>query len=62
MDEGTATTTSSPALDHLIEAVMLDRTLDGDGARLRTLEVLDLLGDGHPLTADSRRRLANVLF
>jgi putative thioredoxin len=51
-----------PALEHLLAAVALDRALDEDGARLRMLEVFELLGPGHPLVDEYRRRLTNVLF
>ncbi len=51
-----------PALDHLLDAVRLDRTLDDDGPRRRVLEVLDILGEDHPLTRESRQRLGTLLF
>jgi putative thioredoxin len=49
-------------LEHLLAAVWLDRTLDGDGPRRRLLEALDVLGADHPLSREFRARLANVLF
>ncbi|MBM3139145.1 MAG: thioredoxin [Chloroflexi bacterium] len=51
-----------PAIDHLLSTVALDRKLDGDGGRLRTLDALELLGADHPLLPETRRRLANLLF
>jgi len=51
-----------PALERLLESATLDRAVDGDGARLRMLEIFLLLGDQHPLTGEYRRRLTNVLF
>lgn len=51
-----------PALDHLLEAVLLDRKLDDDGARLRMLDIFGLLGDANDITREYRQRLANVLF
>jgi putative thioredoxin len=51
-----------PALEHLLNTVMLDRKLDDDGGRLRMLDAFQLMGDGHELTQEYRRRLGNVLF
>ena len=51
-----------PALEHLLATARLDRSLDGDGGRLRMLDAFAVLGDEHPLTAQYRRRLANVVF
>jgi putative thioredoxin len=51
-----------PGFEHLLEVVMRDRKFADDGARLRILEGLELLGDGNPLTAEYRRRLTNLLF
>ena len=50
------------ALEHLLEAVKLDRALEDDGARERMLDVFGVLGDEHPLTVDYRKRLGSVLF
>ena len=49
-------------LEHLLDAVRLDRTLDGDGPRTRLLDALEVLGADHPLSREFRARLANVLF
>jgi putative thioredoxin len=51
-----------PALEHLLATVALDRRLDDDGGRLRMLEIFGLLGEGHALVDEYRRRLTNVLF
>jgi putative thioredoxin len=51
-----------PGLEHLLDAVRLDRTLDGDGPRARMLDALEVLGADHPLARTYRGRLANVLF
>jgi putative thioredoxin len=50
------------ALDHLLEAVRLDRRYADDGARKAMLELFTLLGDDDPRTRDYRRRLSSVLF
>jgi len=50
------------ALEHLLEAVSLDRSLDDDGPRRLTLAVFDLLGDAHALTQTYRGRLSSLLF
>jgi putative thioredoxin len=50
------------ALDHLLTAIRLDRTLDDDGARLRMLDVFSVLGAENPLTQEYRRRLGSILF
>ncbi len=50
-----------PALDHLI-AVVEAKGERKDDAREAMLDIFDVLGDGHPLTAPYRRRLANALF
>ncbi len=49
-------------LEHLLDAVRLDRSLDGDGPRTRLLDALEVLGAEHPLSREFRARLANVLF
>ena len=49
------------ALDHLLEAVRIDRRA-GDGARKAMIEIFSLLGDEDPRTQDYRRRLSSVLF
>ena len=50
------------ALEHLLATVRLDRKLDDDGGRLRTLDAFAVLGEQHELTAEYRRRLTNLLF
>ena len=50
-----------PALDHLI-GVVERKGETKDEARQAMLDIFDVLGDGHPLTAPYRRRLANALF
>ncbi|MDP6606683.1 MAG: thioredoxin [Dehalococcoidia bacterium] len=50
------------ALDHLLMTVRLDRKLDGDGGRLRMLDVFKALGDDDALTQDYRQRLTSVIF
>ncbi|MFN8639739.1 MAG: tetratricopeptide repeat protein [Dehalococcoidia bacterium] len=49
-------------LEHLLDAVRLDRSLDGDGPRTRLLDALEVLGADHALAREFRVRLANVLF
>ena len=49
------------ALDHLLEAVRIDRRT-GDGARKAMIEIFTMLGDDDPRTQDYRRRLSSVLF
>jgi putative thioredoxin len=51
-----------PALEHLLETVKLDRTLDDDGARKAMLDIFALLGDADERTQTYRRRLGSVLF
>jgi putative thioredoxin len=50
------------ALEHLMATVRLDRKLDGDGGRLRLLDVFAVLGNDDPLTQEYRRQLSSVLF
>lgn len=50
------------ALDHLLAAVRLDRTMDDDGARLRMIDVFNVLGAENPITREYRRLLGSVLF
>ena len=50
------------ALEHLLDAVRLDRTLDQDGPRRVTLAVFDVLGDEDERTQRYRRRLGALLF
>ena len=40
----------------------LDRKLDGEGPRLRMLDVFNVLGDGNKLAQEYRRRLGQVMF
>jgi putative thioredoxin len=49
------------ALDHLLEVVRLGGQ-QRDAARQAMLDVFGILGDGHPLTTEYRRHLANELF
>jgi putative thioredoxin len=49
-------------LEHLLDAVRLDRTLDGGASRVRLLDALEVLGVDHVLSREFRARLANVLF
>jgi putative thioredoxin len=51
-----------PALEHLLQTVRLDRSIDDDGARLRLIDAFNLLGPENPLTRTYRRKLGQVLF
>ena len=51
-----------PGLEHLLIAVSLDRKLEGEGPRLRMLDVFNMLGDGNTLTQEYRRRLGHMMF
>ncbi len=50
-----------PALDYMLEVVRAKRE-HKDDARKAMLDIFDVLGDEHPLTATYRRQLANALF
>ena len=50
------------ALDHLLEAVRLDRRYADDAARKAMIDIFNLLGDDDPRTQEYRRRLSSVLF
>ena len=49
------------ALDELLESVRLDRYACDEGARLRLLDLFNMLGE-QPAVADYRRRLGSLLF
>ncbi len=51
-----------PGFEHLLDVMVRDRKFADDGAKERILEGLELLGNGHPLTSEYRRRLTNLLF
>jgi putative thioredoxin len=51
-----------PALDHLLDTVRLDRSLDDDGARKAMLDIFALLGDADDRTRRYRGLLQAVLF
>ena len=50
------------ALQHLLEAVRLDRHYEDDAARKAMIDVFELLGPSHSLTERYRDQLAKVLF
>jgi len=50
-----------PALDHLLGLVQY-KSLLAEEARNAIVDIFEVLGAGHPLTAAYRRRLANALF
>lgn len=50
------------ALDHLLEAVRIDRRHADDGARTAMLDLFALLGEDDPRTRDYRGRLSSLLF
>ncbi len=50
------------ALDHLLEAVRLDRKYANDGARRAMIDIFNILGDEDPRTQEYRRQLASILF
>jgi putative thioredoxin len=50
------------ALDDLLTIVSHDRAYGDDAGRKTLLGLLAALGDEHPLTAEYRRKLANILF
>lgn len=50
------------ALEHLLEAVRLDRKYANEGARRAMIDIFNILGDDDPRTQEYRRRLANILF
>jgi len=50
------------AIECLLSAIGLDPSHREGAARKRFLDLLEVLGPEHPLTSESRRRLAGVLF
>ncbi|HLZ73080.1 MAG TPA: thioredoxin [Dehalococcoidia bacterium] len=51
-----------PALEHLLESVRRDRTLNDDAARRAMLDLFNILGEESPLTQTYRKQLSYVLF
>lgn len=49
------------ALEELLESVRLDRHACNEGARLRLLDLFNMLGE-HPAVSEYRRRLGSLLF
>ena len=50
------------ALDQLLESIRINRSWNEDAARLRLLQILELLGNDDELTQDARKRLSRILF
>ena len=50
------------AVEQLLGIVQRSRAFREDGARKTLLAIFAALGDEHPLSAEGRRRLANLLF
>ncbi|HEX9373738.1 MAG TPA: thioredoxin [Roseiflexaceae bacterium] len=50
------------AIAQLLAIVARDRSFREDGARKTLLALFEALGDGEPLVAEGRRKLANLLF
>jgi putative thioredoxin len=51
-----------PALEHLLESVRRDRTLNDDAARRAMIDLFNVLGEESPLTQTYRKQLSYVLF
>lgn len=50
------------ALSSFIESMMLDRSIDDDGARRGCVAVFNILGESHPITKAWRRRFSMALY
>ncbi len=50
------------AVDQLLECVRRDRKWNDAAARKRLLKLLEVFGEGDPLTAQARRRLSAIVF
>jgi putative thioredoxin len=50
------------ALEHFLQALTFDRSIDGDGPRKACLASFKLLGEIHPLTMKYRRRFSMALY
>ncbi len=50
------------AMEQLLAILAKDRNFADDAARKDLLEIFTLLGDGHPLTREGRRRLAMLMY
>ncbi len=50
------------ALEHFLQALALDRSIDNDGPRKACLACFKILGEIHPLTMKYRRRFSMALY
>lgn len=50
------------AADTLIQIIMIDRSLDEDGARKACVTLFKMLGEKHPVTKKFRRRFSMALY
>lgn len=50
------------AIEQLLQLIRQNRTWNEDAARLRLLQIFELLGNDDPITLDSRRQLSRILF